>query len=266
MPRHRLRAGFAGLATAAFVLAGAPTAYAADFPAPTGYLVDDANAIPEPAEQVLEAELEAYAERSGHQLAVAVVDSTDDESIEDYANDLFGEWGVGSAERDDGVLIVVAIDDRELRIEVGRGLEATLTDIEAADIIRDDMVPKLKVGDYAGAVRAGERGVRGVLGDPTPNAGGRADASAFDGYGGGEPAVQQSQTGYNFAPVMVIIIFVVIMLASFGNRRRRGRNGGFFPIFIGSGWGGGGWSGGGGGGFGGFGGGGFGGGGAGGDV
>jgi uncharacterized protein len=259
MRRTRLRAGIVGLVASALALGLASAAYAADFPAPTGFLVDAAEAVPDGQQQALEAELEAYAERSGHQLAVAVVDTTAGESIEDYANDLFGEWGVGSADRDDGVLIVVAVDDRELRIEVGRGLEGTLTDIEAADIIRDNMVPRLKVADYAGAVRAGERAVRRALGDPTPDAAGEPTARGFGGYGGGQPGAASSQGGLNFLPVIVIIIFLVIVaLSSFGNRRRR--SGGFFPIFIGSGWGGGGS--GGGGGFGGFGGGSSGGGGA----
>jgi uncharacterized protein len=242
-------------------------ASAADFPDPSGYLVDAADAVSDAEQQQLESELAAYAARSSHQLAVAVVSSTGGDSIEDYANDLFGRWGVGSAERDDGVLIVIATNDRHLRIEVGRGLEGTLTDIEAADIVRDKMVPELRAGRVADAVRVGERGVRAALEDPTPEAGGEAAAN-FGGFGGGEPAPRPSHTGFSLFPLLVVGLLVVGFLSRLGGRgRRRRRHGGmFFPLFLGSGWGGGGFGGGdtgfGGGGFGGFGGGSSGGGGA----
>ncbi|MBV9486207.1 MAG: TPM domain-containing protein [Frankiaceae bacterium] len=236
----------------------------AGFPEPSGYLVDAANQIPDAQQQALETELEAYADRSGHQLAVAVVDSTGGASIENYANDLFGYWGVGSAARDDGVLIVVATGDRQLRIEVGRGLEPELTDIEAADVVREQMVPRLQDGDLVGAIRDGERAVRRDLGDTAPNATGGGNATDFSGFGGGE-AAPQHHSGFSFVPLLPLLVIGFILLTSIG--RRRGRRGGFFPIFVGTGWGGGwgggGWSGGGGGGgFGGFGGGSSGGGGA----
>jgi uncharacterized protein len=266
MSRSRHLLGTA-LVTTLLTLATPAAAAGADFPAPTGYLVDDAGAIPDAEQQQLEAELTAYATRSTHQLAVAVVKSTGNESIEDYANDLFGQWGVGSAARDDGVLIVIATQDRHLRIEVGRGLEGTLTDVEAADIVRDKMVPELKAGRVVDAVRVGERGVRTALGDPTPDAGGET-AAGFSGFGGGEAAPRDSHTGIGLFPLLFVGLLVFGVLSRLGGRRRRrGRGGMFFPVFLGSGWGGGGgWSSGdngfGGGGFGGFGGGSSGGGGA----
>jgi uncharacterized protein len=257
----------AAAAVAASVLAPASAAIADDgsgFPDPTGYVVDAAGQIPDGEQQALESELTAYAERSGHQLAVAVVAGTGGASIENYANDLFGYWGVGSSDRDDGVLVVVDTGDRQLRIEVGRGLEGTLTDIEAADIVRDQMVPLLKGGDLTGAVRTGERAIRRDLGDPTPNAAGDPSATGFDGFGGGE-AAPPSGSGIGLLPLIPLLLIGFALLTSLG--RRRGRRGGmFFPLFLGTGWGGGfggGFGGGGGGGgFGGFGGGSSGGGGA----
>lgn len=260
------------LAVLALLVLWASPAWAAEFPQPTGYLVDAANAVPDSDQQALEAELSAYAERSSHQLAVAVVRTTGGKSIEDYANDLFGRWGIGDAKRDDGVLLVVATSDRTLRIEVGRGLEGQLTDVQSADIIRNDMVPALRSGDVTGAVRAGERKVRAALGDPTPDAAG-APAASFTGYGGGQP-VARSQSSFNLLPLLVLGFVAVLFISRLGGRRRRRRHGMFFPLFLGSGWGGfgggswgggglgGGGFGGGGGGFGGFGGGSSGGGGA----
>jgi uncharacterized protein len=257
--------GKLGLCAVAVVIGLAPPALAADrFPQPSGYLVDASDAIPDQDQQALEAELTAYATRSGHQLAVAVV-PTAGGNIDNYANDLFGRWGVGSKERDDGVLIVVATSDRQLRIEVGRGLEGDLTDLQAAEIIRDDMVPPLRAGSVTDAVRAGERSVRRVLGDPTPDAPGDPAAAGFNGFGGGAPTDRQ-HSSFPLFPVLLLGFLAVAFLSRRG--RRRGRGGGmFFPLFLGSGFGGGGFGGGGGfsgggGGFGGFGGGSSGGGGA----
>ncbi|HVT65722.1 MAG TPA: TPM domain-containing protein [Mycobacteriales bacterium] len=248
MPSLRVRAGLAAVVAAALGVLPVPAAHASGFPAPTGYFVDATGDISAADGRAIEAELESYAERSGHQLAVAVVDTTGNESIEDYSNDLFGDWGVGSAERNDGVLIVVAIDDRQLRIEVGRGLEETLTDIEADDIIRNDMVPSLKAGDYAAAVRAGERGVRAALGDPTPNAAGQPQG--FSGYGGGQPGSRTSDTGMpETIAIVIFLLFLLVMVMAVTSAFRRGGRGGRSPIFMGTGWGAGSWSGGGGGGF-----------------
>jgi uncharacterized protein len=272
MSRSRLHPWVVALAVSVMSLttitaAIASAGIAADLPEPSGYLVDTASAVPDQEQQDLEAELEAYAARSGHQLAVAVVASTGTRSIEDYANDLFAKWGVGSAERDDGVLMVVATTDRRLRIEVGRGLEGTLTDIQAADIIRDDMVAPLRAGRVTDAVRAGERGVRSVLGDPEPDASSEPGAPRFSGFGGGEAAPREGG-GIGLFPLLVLALVAFALLSGLGGRRRRRRRRGLFlPLFLGSGWGGGG-SGfgggglGGGGGFGGFGGGSSGGGGA----
>jgi uncharacterized protein len=244
----------------------ATAARAASFPEPTGYVVDEAGALPDDEQEALEAELAAYAARSGHQIAVAVVTSTGNESIEDYANDLFGAWGVGTAERDDGVLIVVATSDRRLRIEVGRGLEGQLTDIEAADIVRDEMVPPLRAGRLPDAVRAGERAVRAALDDPTPQAAGDPQAQSFNGFGGGRPAAAEQGGGLGLLPLLALAFVAFAVLSRLGRRRRRRRGGLFFPVFLGSGWGSTSWDGGGlgagGGGFGGFGGGSSGGGGA----
>ena len=155
---------------------------------------------------------------------------------------MFGYWGVGSAERNDGVLVVVAINDRQLRIEVGRGLEATLTDIEAADIVRDLMVPKLKNHNYRGAVLAGEHGVRAALGDPTPNAKGNP-ANHFNGYGGGQPGSSAGPPGRPpiggsiiFAIVTLAIggvfLFFAFLLARYASRRLSNR----FPVVMGASW------------------------------
>src|SRR5262245_60846113 len=76
-------------------------------------------------------------------------------SVEEFANRLFKEWGVGQAKQDNGVLVLVAPNEREMRIEVGYGLEGVLPDGLAGQVIRDDFTPRFKEGDYSGGIRNG---------------------------------------------------------------------------------------------------------------
>lgn len=89
------------------------------------------------------------------EIAVAVVDSLQGLTVEEYAVRLFNEWGVGKKEEDNGVLLLVALDERQLRIEVGYGLEGTITDIEAKKIIDDVIVPRFKADDYNSGIYNG---------------------------------------------------------------------------------------------------------------
>jgi uncharacterized protein len=95
---------------------------------------------------------------TGAQLAVAVIPSLDGRPLEDYANQLFNTWGVGTKKKNDGVLILVAMSDRKMRIEVGYGLEGVLPDGLCGDIIRNQMRPAFKAGNYGeGILAAAER-------------------------------------------------------------------------------------------------------------
>jgi len=89
------------------------------------------------------------------QIAVAIVNSLEGISVEEYAVTLFEKWGVGKKKEDNGVLLLVAIEDRKLRIEVGYGLEGTITDLEAGNIIDNVIVPKFKQNDYSTGVYDG---------------------------------------------------------------------------------------------------------------
>ena len=104
------------------VLTGTAVA-AEDLPKFTQPVVDTANAVAPATEAQVGAELIDYQTRSGNQIAVAVIDSTGGQSIEDYSIDLARSWGVGQKDEDSGILLVIANRDRTLRIEVGRGLE-----------------------------------------------------------------------------------------------------------------------------------------------
>lgn len=262
--RRRL-AGVVALLGLLLVVGGAGRPVAAqEVPAFTAPVVDAAGVVPDEVESRVAAGLEDYRRRSGNQVAVAVVRTTGNRSLEDYTIDLAREWAVGERGKDNGVVLLIAYDDRRVRIEVGRGLEGELTDLESGRIIRERMVPLLRQGDVGAAVAQGTDAIRRDLGDtqvgelPPPPAAPEGDGG--EGQGSWWP--------------FLFVVPAFALSGLFGRRRRRSRWGGFgMPIFWGGGWGGGGFGGGGfggrgggfGGGFGGGGGGGFGGGGASGD-
>jgi uncharacterized protein len=107
--------------------------------------------------------------RKGSQIAVLIVPTTDGESIEQFSIRVAEAWKIGRKKIDDGALLVIAKNDRHLRIEVGYGLEGALTDVTSKRIIDEDITPKFKSGDFAGGVAAGvNRMIRVIDGEPLP--------------------------------------------------------------------------------------------------
>jgi len=131
---------------------GVAFAVAAEIPALTGRVVDNAGLLDAAAETQLTEKLAAFERKSSDQIVVATIRSLDGEAIEPYANRLFRAWGLGQAGEDNGVLLLVALDDRKMRIEVGYGLEGTLTDLHSKLIIENTMVPAFRAGDFAGGI------------------------------------------------------------------------------------------------------------------
>ncbi len=140
----------------------------------------------------LERTLQDFEQRKGSQIAVLVVPSTAPETVEQYALRVAETWKLGRKGVDDGALLLVAKDDRALRIEVGYGLEGALTDIAAKRIVSDVIVPYFRQGDFAGGIRAGVDRMIGVIdGEPLPEPS-RATA-------GGEGGIEQ------YAPMLFIV-------------------------------------------------------------
>ena len=127
-------------------------ALAAALPALTGRVVDNAGVIDAASETMLVQKLEAFEQKSSDQIVVATIATLEGEAIEPYANRLFRAWGLGQAGEDNGILLLVAPNDRRMRIEVGYGLEGTLTDLHSKLIIENTMVPAFRAGDYAGGI------------------------------------------------------------------------------------------------------------------
>lgn len=126
--------------------------FAQQLPTLSGRVVDTAGMIEPAAEAALARTLEAFEQKSSDQIVVATVPSLGGEAIEPYANRLFRHWQLGQAGENNGILLLVARDDRKMRIEVGYGLEGTLTDLHSKLIIENTMVPAFRANDFSGGI------------------------------------------------------------------------------------------------------------------
>jgi uncharacterized protein len=117
----------------------------------------------------LEAKLRAFERTKGSQVAVLIVPTTQPEEIEQYSIRVVDQWKLGRGKVDDGVLVLVALNDRKVRLEVGYGLEGALPDATANRIIQQDILPSFKRGDYYGGISTGvDRVMRVIDGEPLP--------------------------------------------------------------------------------------------------
>lgn len=229
-------------------------------------LVNDYAGVLSPDEEArLESKLIAYDDSTSNQVVIVTIRTLEGYPIEEYSLKILRDWGVGNKTTNNGALIVAVIDDRQMRIEVGYGLEGAIPDITANQIIRNDIAPSFRAGNYyEGFEKASESIIKAAAGE----------YKAPEGYG------NRGKGGKSIGGVILAFIIIIFVLSNI-NRRGGGGGGGFMsrrgyrgmvgPTILGSllggsggGWsggGGGGWSGGGGG-FGGFGGGSGGGGGA----
>jgi len=133
------------------------------FPPLTGRVVDAAGVLNPAMRASLEQKLAAQEAKGTDQVVVATVPSLQGTSIEDYANQLFRFWQLGQANKDNGILLLVAPNERKVRIEVGYGLEGVLPDAVASTIIQTTMIPQLRRGDYAGAIDKGVDSITEIL-------------------------------------------------------------------------------------------------------
>lgn len=191
-------------------LAGA--ASAVEPPAPKGHVNDLAGVLSGDEIRRLEDDLRAHREATGQEFALLIVPSLDGEPIEDLTIRTVERWGLGRKGRDDGLLMLVAIADRKIRIEVGYGLEGAIPDVVASRVIRNLMVPRFRAGDYAGGIAAAfdelrSRG-RGEAGSPALD---RDPRTLRERLGGLDP-------GAVFGVAMTLLVIV-----------------GFVPVLVGMG-------------------------------
>jgi uncharacterized protein len=238
------------------LLVGQALAAAPTFPALSGRVVDAANILSPQVETDLTTKLENLEKTTGRQVVVATVPDLQGYEIEDYGYQLGRTWGIGQKGTNTGALLIVAPNERKVRIEVGYGLEPILTDALSSVIIQTVVLPKFKAGDLQGGVTAGTDAIIQQLSLPEDE----AKAKAQQAFQVAEDAKPEQGPSPIFA---LIVLFVVIVILSqiFGRGGRRGgRRGGLasaLPWIIlngmlnSGGRGGGGWGGGssGGGGF-----------------
>jgi uncharacterized protein len=247
---------FAALLWWALLLA-AP-AHAQNFPQPNNTrVVDAADIIPAGREAALDAKLKALEDNSTRQLAVATIPDLEGYDIADYGYRLGRAWGIGQQGENNGAMLIVAPNDRKVRIEVGYGLEPILTDAFSSVVINTQIVPRFKAGDYPGGVEAGVDALVTQLTLP-PEEARKVAASA-------ETPASDENWGAVIFWLFVLFFFILPALwpLFFGRRKRGKRYRGSGPIVVwgpgdwgsggssswgggGSSWGGGGFSGGGG--------------------
>ena len=261
LSRHGVRGALGVLAmlALAFALAVAAAAQLAgpaapSFPRLSGRVVDDANLLDAATRAQLHTDLKALEDKSTDQLVVVTLPSLQGYAIEDFGYQLGRHWKIGQEGKDNGVLLIVAPNERKVRIEVGRGLEGELTDAMSRIIIENAILPRFRRGDFQGGIVAGVRDIHDVIT-------GNAEAVKERAKGkrrGGEPDYK----GLIIIAVWIGIFLLVIYLNSRQARNhpagmnRSRRRGGFNDRVIvipggSSDWSGGSWGGGGGGGFGG---------------
>jgi uncharacterized protein len=120
---------------------------------------DDAHALRQETTDQLEKELKTYEDSTSNQIAILILQSLDGDGLEEYSLRVAEKWKLGQKGKDNGVLLLVAVDDHKMRIEVGQGLEGVLTDAQSSRIIRNEIAPEFRRGDYDAGVRAGVNGI-----------------------------------------------------------------------------------------------------------
>ena len=169
----------------------------------TGRVVDQTGALSPSDIAALTQKLKVLEDRKGSQIAVLLVPTTQPESIEQFSMRVAEAWKIGRKKVDDGAILVIAMNDRRQRIEVGYGLEGALTDVTAHRIIDEVIAPRFKAGDVAGGINAGIDRMIGVIdGEPLP-----APASApRQGQGQGGHSVNR----FSFSPALLVVLAIAL--------------------------------------------------------
>lgn len=174
-------------------------ALAVSYPSPQGYVSDYTNTLSGEFKTNLEINLKEFNQKTTDEIAVVLINSLEGDTIENYTVRLFEQWKIGKKDKDNGILLLIAKNDRKLRIEVGYGLEPLLTDAQAGDIIRNIISPEFKKGDFETGIQNGVTAIEKKLqGEKIPAA--ATKSSELPG----------------------IIIFLIVMFSIFG-----------IPLFMG---------------------------------
>ncbi len=219
-------------------------ALALTFPALTGRVVDDANILDAAQRAALTQKLADLEAKSTDQLVVVTLKSLQGTSIEDYGYQLGRQWQIGQKDKNNGVLLIVAPNERKVRIEVGYGLEGTLTDLVSNFIVQNSILPRFRANDYPGGISRGVDDIIQVL---------TGDAEEWK-----QRAAKRPEATSDGSAMLLLILFIVVVVVVFiiiansqnppPGQRRRGSPWIVIPSGSGSSWssgsGGGSWGGG----------------------
>ena len=213
---HRRSLGMGGII---LVLLGTAVS-ALEVPRLQGRINDNAGLLSRTSINELEAYLAELESATGVQAALLTIPSLSGENLESYSLRVAEEWGLGGKESDNGVLLLVAQDERKVRIEAGYGLESILTDAKNGFIIRDIMAPEFRKGNYSEGIVAGLGAIGGVVsGDITITAEQIENSETRKGGG---------------VPIFALIFLAVFIIGTFGRRRRRRGVSPLGAFFVGS--------------------------------
>ncbi|MBI4281853.1 TPM domain-containing protein, partial [Candidatus Uhrbacteria bacterium] len=146
---------------------------------PVGFVNDFAGMMTVETRAQIEVDIRAFEQTTGHEISVMTIASLDGDYIENYAEKLFKEWGIGKKGADNGVLLLISRDDKKMRIEVGYGLEGALTDAESSQIIRNTLRPAFQRGDFSGGIREAVSEIERAIQEEVPIQ--REQSSQFNG-------------------------------------------------------------------------------------
>ncbi|HEX9246831.1 MAG TPA: TPM domain-containing protein, partial [bacterium] len=180
------------------------------FPGPTGYVNDVAHLLDPSSYAALEQRLAEYDRATGNQIAIAIFPDLGGVPIDDFAARLEEAWKVGRRGKDNGLLLVIGVNERQVRIEVGYGLEGKVTDSDAGNIIRNVIRPAFQAGRYADGLDGAITQITGLIGGAPTGA-----------AGAGGPPSRPPSPGIGLLPLILFLAFVGLTLAVSRTQTRR---------------------------------------------
>lgn len=196
---------------------------------PTGFVNDFAGVLNVQEKQLVEEKLVTLSKDTGFQVSVVTISSLGGDSIENYAVKLFEEWGIGDKNLDNGVLLLVALNDRQVRIETGYGAGGAVTDIQSGNIIRTVITPAFKEGKYGEGI-SGAVSALGLIISKSPE----AAKYSVDGAVGGSKNSSSSTGGMDPFALFFIVVFILNALARLLGKTKSWWLGGVIGAMIGA--------------------------------
>lgn len=199
-----------------------PLSFALEVPPLTGRVVDLAHVLPADVAASLAHDLEAHETKTSNQVVVLILPSLEGEPLESFSHRVATTWKLGQKGTENGVLLLIALRERKVRIEVGYGLEGTLTDLRSAHIIRQEIVPRFRNGDLPGGIAAGVRAILGTI-DGT--------YQAEDVLPGHTQSGQES-TAFQYVIIGIVVGTLAGIVLSHGLQRTRALLGSLLAFLI----------------------------------